>query len=68
MNNDMKKKSLFSELLDSTDVDEKVLDAIQELDEKRNNLKFVTHKFPVVSWFLGGAGFIGGVIVGSLIF
>ena len=66
MNDPIKKSSIYTELLDRTDIDDKVLAAIAELDEKRNNLKFVTHKFPVVSWFLGGAGFIGGLVVGVL--
>ena len=66
MNDPIKKSSIYTELLDRTDIDDKVLAAIAELDARRNNLKFVTHKFPVVSWFLGSAGFIGGLVVGVL--
>ena len=68
----LEEKSILKEyVLDKTDLDEKALKAIDDVElflrEKKNNLTFVWKNFPKVSYIFLFSGALGGYIIATLI-
>ena len=68
----LEEKSILKEyVLDKTDLDEKALKAIDEVElflrEKKSNLTFVWKNFPKVSYIFLFSGALGGYIIATLI-